>query len=76
MIGTLGHWGKKRLCSPERGLYIYISLFVTTLLKNIYIFCGATVSFMLIISSAVSSYVVPSEAPWDGDLFWLLFCIC
>ena len=76
MIGTLGHWGKKRLCSPERGLYIYFPFCYYLIKKYIYIFCGATVSFMLIISSAVSSYVVPSEAPWDGDLFWLLFCIC
>ena len=34
-------------------------------------FCGATVSFMLIICSVVSSYVVLSEAACDSDVLWL-----
>ena len=56
--------------------YIYFPFCYYLRKIYIYIFCGATVSSMLIISSAVPSYVVPSEVPWDGDLLWLLFCIC
>ena len=62
-------------------IYIYIHLYIFPLsmllllfFKNIYIFCGATVSFMLIVCSVVPSYVVPSEAPCDSELLWLLLC--
>lgn len=49
MMGTLGHWGKKRLCFLESGLYILP--FLLLLFKKIFIiFCGESVSFMLIVS--------------------------
>ena len=49
MMGTVGHWGKKRLCFLESGLYILP--FLLLLFKKIFIiFCGESVSFMLIVS--------------------------
>ena len=47
MRGTLGHWGKI-LCFPEGGLYIFSLLLL--LFKKLVIFCGASASFMLIVS--------------------------
>ena len=73
MRGRLGHWGKKRLCSPEARLYLYISLVVITFCYYFFkktFFGGTTVLFILI----VSFLLVPSEAPCDGDLLWLLLC--
>ena len=73
MKGTLEHWSKKRLCSPEYG-YVFPLLLLLFLKSFNYILCCKCLLYAHPLWFILNVYVVPPEVPCDGDLLWLMLC--